>query len=383
VPVVAWQAAAHWPWTDAESFASRRLCRDLGYLALAAILVPYFYVARRWLLFWPMGHMTRWMRWHIGASYLAFGVMVAHARGHLFRVGLSSWIVALFAVVVLTGWLGLLLQRVVFRLMALTLGEELGPERLEPQRRDLIERADRLIANESLLTVHDVTDWPKFCEALRDKRSVLGRKVGSNQRFADIPRTLVARADGAALDRKEKVTIIDGVNALLQRPQFCNSQEFRNLTPTPEVQALLKRPWKELSEREIERRNRSLLELAHPGIIAASRPPLAPVVRFYTEEVGRYLKSPFPSWGWFFGRSALEPVPRNHYLRVKALAGPEQAGIIKELWDYVQLRRRMDLESWLHRLTRCWLVLHGPAALALLGLVALHVLANLYYGGLL
>jgi hypothetical protein len=383
VPVVAWQAAAHWPRIDAESLAFRRICRDLGYLSLAAILVPYLYVARRWFLFRPMGHMTRWMRWHIGASYLAFSVMVVHARGHLFRVGLSSWIVALFAVVVLTGWLGLLLQRVVFRLMALTLDEELGPERLEPQRRALIERADRLIANYSLLTVYDVRDWPEFCSRLRDELSVLGRKVWGSQWFPEIPRAIVARADEAGLEPEERAVVVEAVNELLKEREFCRDKDFDGLAPPAEVEALRKRPAKELSELEIERRNRFLLELAHPGVIAASRPPLAPVVRFYTEEVGRYLKSPFPSWGWLFGRSALEPVLRNHYLRVKALAGPEQAGLIDQLWDWVQLRRRMDLESWLHRLTHSWLVLHGPAALALLGLVALHVLANLYYGGFL
>ena len=55
--------------------------------------------------------------------------------------------------------------------------------------------------------------------------------------------------------------------------------------------------------------------------------------------------------------------------------------MIKQLWDWVERRRRMDLEFWLHGLARSWIWIHGPAAWPLLMLVLNHVVINLYYGG--
>jgi hypothetical protein len=133
-----------------------------------------------------------------------------------------------------------------------------------------------------------------------------------------------------------------------------------------------------LSEREIERRNRLFLEAAGPKLIRVSQPPPKTVTRFFQDEVGAYLHAPFPSWRWLFSREALEPISRNHYLRVRALAGKDR---VEPLWEWVQERRQMDLEYWFHRLARVWLLVHGPAAVALLVLVLVHVCYSIYYGG--
>jgi hypothetical protein len=77
----------------------------------------------------------------------------------------------------------------------------------------------------------------------------------------------------------------------------------------------------------------------------------------------------------------MEPVSLNHYLRVCELVSPEQRKGIDELWEYVQRRRQLDVEYWFHRLTRVWLLVHGPAAWALLVLVVVHVISSIYYGG--
>ena len=74
-------------------------------------------------------------------------------------------------------------------------------------------------------------------------------------------------------------------------------------------------------------------------------------------------------------------MPRNHYLRVRELVSPEQRKGIDEQWGFVQRRRQLDIEFWFHRLARVWLLVHGPAAWALLALVAAHVVTSIYYGG--
>src|SRR5262245_51437416 len=102
IPVAAWITFSPLPAVDLAAPAIRRFCRDLGYAALAAMVLPYLYV---WLGFLPqrlLGSVTGWMQWHIAAAYLAFALLVVHARGHLFRGALTSAIVILLAVVMLS-----------------------------------------------------------------------------------------------------------------------------------------------------------------------------------------------------------------------------------------------------------------------------------------
>ncbi len=378
--VAAWVVFATLPWVDVTTPAVHRFCRDLGYVALVAMVVPYLYVWRRLSLHRRYGSMTRWMHVHIATAYLAFGLMVVHARGHLFRGQVTGAIVVLFAVVLLSGMLGLLLQKAVFRLMSLTLDEELGLVRLHSERLRLIEEAGQLVANYSMLTEADIHDWRGFCTLLLDETSKANAKIWRHKRFPHDPRTIVQAAVASRAEPEAKNALIAALNDLLRTSEFCKSKDFEGLELTDEAAELLQRPPKELTDSEIERRNRLYLELSCPEHIARSKKPPETVGLFFEEAVAGYLRSEFPSWGWLFRRSALEPVSENHYLRVRALADPDQAGMIKQLWDWVERRRRMDLEYWLHRLARSWLWVHGPAAWPLLVLVLYHVVSSLYYG---
>jgi hypothetical protein len=373
--------AAVLPWADVESPRVHRFCRDLGYVVLAAMIVPYLYVWRRLSLHQHLGHMTRWMRWHIAAAYLAFGLMVVHARGHLFRRELTTWVVVLFAVVMLSGMLGLLIQKTVFRLLALTHAEELGLQRLHDERQSLIAEADRLVRNYSMLTAADFKDWRGFCAKLVEEKSKVNAKIWKDKRFPHAPRAIVQASVGAGAEPTPKEVLVAAINDLLRTPEFCKAKDFEGLVLTDEAAQLLRRPVKELTDSEIERRNRLYLELACKEYIASSWKPPATLERFFEERVASYLRSDFPSWGWLFRRSALEPISENHYQRVRALVAPEQAGMIDQLWEWVKRRHRMDLEYWLQRLARAWLWLHGPFAWPLLVLVIYHVVWSIYYGG--
>ena len=178
IPIAVWVVFALLPRVDLASPAVRHFCRNLGYAALMALCVPYLYVWRRLSLHRRYGSMTRWMQGHIAAAYLGFGLMVVHARGHLFRRELSGAIVVLFAVVLLSGMLGMLLQKTVFRLISVTLDEELGLERLHAERLRLIKESGRLVANYSMLTETDIHDWRGFCTLLLDEKSKVVPRSG-------------------------------------------------------------------------------------------------------------------------------------------------------------------------------------------------------------
>ncbi len=384
MPAAAWLTLACLPFVDVEAPAFRRACRFLGYPALVALLIPYLYPWRRLSLQRPRGNMTRWLRWHIGAAYLAFGLVILHGRGHLFRGGLTLWVVIVFALVLLSGMVGMALQRLVFRLLALLLDRELAGERLAFERLALIARSTELMENYSMVLDSDVLAWGEFCKAILQSGGPLHRVVWNAKPLGANPRTAIRRvADAAPGSEDDRRLILAALNELLTSQNFWQGQDPAGFPLTAEGRELLALRAKDLSVAQTERRNRLFLEAACPDLVRRSDRPPETVKRFFAEEVSGYLRSGFPSWGWLLSAEALEPVPRNHYLRARELAPPGEVGRVDQLWLWVEERRQMDLEYWFRRLTRGWLLVHAPAAWALLALVLMHVLSSIRYGGLL
>jgi hypothetical protein len=197
----------------------------------------------------------------------------------------------------------------------------------------------------------------------------------ANDALHAIRRTATPPADQVA-------TAVDALNQQLQRDDVFQTAEAQRVKPSDELRAILAAAPHALSPREWERRNRLFLEAACPGLVRPSQALPQPVIRFFEDRVLGYLSQPFPSWRWLFTPAALEPVPRNHFLRVRALVPRrDQADVIDDLWDWVQERRQIDLEYWFHRLARLWLWVHGPATAALVGLVIAHVWLSIYHTG--
>ena len=77
--VVAWIVVATVPaW---ESFPGRTTARLAGYVAFAAMLVPYLHIVRRMFRTRRGLAMTFWLRLHIAAAYVAFAMVLIHSRG--------------------------------------------------------------------------------------------------------------------------------------------------------------------------------------------------------------------------------------------------------------------------------------------------------------
>src|SRR5438067_7247944 len=74
-----WIAVAIGP--DWDAVAPRTLARLAGYVGFVAMLVPYVHILRRCFRYRQGRRMTFWLRLHIGASYLAFLMVLVHSRG--------------------------------------------------------------------------------------------------------------------------------------------------------------------------------------------------------------------------------------------------------------------------------------------------------------
>jgi hypothetical protein len=360
---VAWLVFGMVP--DPTSPGFRAVSRVCGYLAALAMLVPYLHIARRFFRYRHFGDMTRWLRWHIGAAYLAFALALIHCRGRS-NGWLTLSLLWLFWIVMISGVVGFYGQKLLYLLLPFLVKREMGMERLEPQRLDVLEQAEKQAAELLGLAPEDISDkdWPRFCAALLQPGQAFDHvtnKLSENEREA-----LAAEAQGKT-DPKHKAAILDVLNKLLKSKDF-----GAGVTNGP---AQLPQAIAGLSQLQPLQRNRLLLETLCPQQPVATK-------EFVIEALLR-LRKPvsYVSWLWPLTRDASVPAPLQNYDRLVELATPKKADILKQLRDLIEERRQLEIEYWCHRLGRVWLLFHGPAAAALFIILIEHIAMSMWYGG--
>ena len=243
---------------DWHGFWPRAVARVAGYGAFLAMLVPYVHIVRRLFRYRRGQAMTLWLRLHIGASYLAFALVLIHSRGRS-NGALTLALVWLTWLVMLSGVVGYYGQKLLYALLPMIVARELGMERLGPER-----------------------------DALQAAAEELNKK--------------------------------------------------KEIEQAPEV-------------------IRAFCETALRDCLAAGYSVL----------------------GWLRPSPAL--LSRNSFERARSFGDAKQQEIVTRIWTLVETRRAMDLEYRLHQLGRSWLLIHGPAAWALLVLMVEHAAMSIWYGG--
>jgi hypothetical protein len=258
VLVVLWIAVASGP--EWDGFRLRAVARLAGYGAFLTMLVPYLHILRRCFPYRTGQAMRFWMRLHIGASYIAFALVLVHSRGRA-NGALTLALLWLTWVVVASGAFGYYGQKLFYLLLPRIIPRELGLERLGPERDALQAHAE---------------EWAKKKE-LHEAPEVI--------------RT------------------------------FCDT---------------------------------------------ATRACLAPG---------------YSLLGWLRPTRAQAILSRNGFERAYSFGDAKQQEIVSRIWAFVEQRRAMNLEYRLHQLGRSWLLIHGPAAWALLVLMIEHAVMSVWYGG--
>jgi hypothetical protein len=141
-------------------------------------------------------------------------------------------------------------------------------------------------------------------------------------------------------------------------------EEFGLERLEPERQALCAAARKELTRKEL-----------------ASAPAL--VQEFARSTVEGFLESPFELWSFRLGRKdrPAAGAGENDVTQALLLAPDAQRTIIEAIWNLAERRRRLNYEYRFHQLGRLWLLVHGPAAWAMLVLMVEHVWQSWRYGG--
>lgn len=138
------------------------------------------------------------------------------------------------------------------------------------------EKIERLPQETPPLTLpaDHVTSWPRFCARLYGERAEPAPNA-SRRLWSLLPqeaRQIVETAAGAQRpDKHDRAEVAKAVTELLARPDLFPQELVAELEPPAEAKTLLRRRPEELSDQEVRRMNRLLLEAAFPKTIAPSQ----------------------------------------------------------------------------------------------------------------
>jgi hypothetical protein len=370
--IAAWWIVRALPEPGPADFA--RYYRPIGYLAALAMVVPYVHIFRRRFRYrrgpWSM---STWMRLHVACSYGFFLAVLFHSHARL-GSAITPVLLVLTWTVMLSGTIGFYGQKLIYRLMPLVVDREYGLERLGPESKSLRLRVEERVAAYPAIAREDVRDWPGFCESLRGDNSPVGAAISA--RLPPHIRAIVGDLAADGPDQKQNAEVLSAVNGLLGREDLFTRVDGSTVGDG----GPLARSDVDASSMKL-RNYRHLIHLLGDQIADRSGRTEA-IERFFETVLEERFRKPVGLRVSLFGWGSAAAVSRSLFLRVRAMAEPDQGEILQNIWDAVELRRQMDVEFWLHGLGRLWLLVHGPAAYLLAIFTALHIWGSIRYGGL-
>ncbi len=126
----------------------------------------------------------------------------------------------------------------------------------------------RYSSGSALLRVEDILDWPALCARLVSESEAESPSPGKR-----IWKLLPENVRGLVREAARAKAIRDVLNRIVGNREFYDAKAFEGIALSDEAARLLAYDRKELSEGEVQRLNRLLLESAYPDLIAPSATP--------------------------------------------------------------------------------------------------------------
>jgi predicted cobalt transporter CbtA len=140
-----------------------------------------------------VGRTTTWMRGHLWLGLLSFPLILFHAAFSLGAGALTRTLMVLFIIVVLSGLLGAVLQHFIPRLMTERVQLETIYEQIDPVRVQLLEEAEKIVADLSSALEGDLSSIGEKQRAVAASAGTRGgltvaSGLGASDRTNDIVR---------------------------------------------------------------------------------------------------------------------------------------------------------------------------------------------------
>jgi hypothetical protein len=99
----------------------------------------------------------------------------------------------------------------------------------------------------------------------------------------------------------------------------------------------------------------------------------------YVQRLAPHMSGPRPRWGYYFNVTSLIQSESEQFNHVRSLLAERDLVRLDELEELYRTKLEMDAHYTLQRTLRGWLYIHTPVAVAVLGLLTLHIFFVIYY----
>ena len=99
----------------------------------------------------------------------------------------------------------------------------------------------------------------------------------------------------------------------------------------------------------------------------------------YVQRLAPHMSGPQLRWGYYLNVTSMIQGESERFDRVRSLLAERDRARLDELEGLYRAKLEMDAHYTLQRTLRGWLYVHTPVALAVLGLLALHIVVVVYY----
>ena len=127
----------------------------------------------------------------------------------------------------------------------------------------------KLIKGSSLLSMDDILKWEDILESLKEQKTPDKKRIW--ELFdKEVKKIITKWKYGKKFDKKSKQLLINGLNKIIKNREFYSDKAFNKIELSKEATNLLRKGIKNLSENDVQKFNRLLLETIYPQEIAKS-----------------------------------------------------------------------------------------------------------------
>jgi len=333
-----------------------------GTIAFAIFVFATLFSVRKKVVLWRLGTLQRWMRAHIWLTLLTIPLVLFHSG---FRLGspMTTLLMVLYAIVMVSGIYGLVLQHQMPHIMKERLPAETVFEQIPHIRAQLVTAAVKM--RDSFKPVP-----PKKTDASAPAPSTIKSVTSGSTPMAS------TAGEFSTPTARAKTVVGSTITAAPINPATTaasGAAEIKSESPPPSVaSAASERP----ASAQVQGSGASTPVAPQKSVTPASdRDSEVVLIEFLDQQILPYLSAKRGE-KFRLGNSRFSD---DTFRSLKAQVTEAYRSRVEEIQSWCAERRMLDLQTKLHHWLHAWLFVHVPFSFLLLMLTGWHAFVTLFY----
>ena len=398
--------------TEHHTVGGTPLGLAFGAISLGIFIFAALLSLRKKIPLWRVGSVQRWLRAHIWLTFLTIPLIILHSG---FRLGgpMTTLLMALYALVMVSGIYGLILQHLMPRLMKERLPAETVYEQIPHIRAQLCVAAEKMRDSFKPAPLKKPTPGPpapspaktatagsaamasmegELSTPVARAKSVTGSALTAKAGAVAAPTTTAAPV-ATAVEVSPEPAIPSAANAVASPPALAVSVSMAAAPEDPAaVSPASPTPAPKPAESADSKPTAPAAEKpAAPGAAkpAAARPAAVPAKpappsdpeseAALVEVIDRWILPYLRARRGERSRLGKARFSDDTFRFIKLRVGEAYRGRVEEIQGWCDERRMLDLQTRLHHWLHAWLFIHAPFSFLLLMLTIWHAYMTLFY----